>query len=153
MYIHRIVLYTTLTMNAVQSCPRMTESNIKNLHSLYGFEGFVQHLITKSLSNLRTIGSFEDHELSKQIAKDKARIYLTFLKRNKAECETLVNAFKAMASDNLSEIMDGNVGNVMVQHGNGTYFHKEIKMDEQSRQVAIALHNAIDVMNFLLRQI
>ena len=91
----------------------------------------------------------KQYDFSKRLAKEKLRVYLTFMKGDKEESRVAIESFKAFATDTLSDAMDDKLGNIAILHSHGGYSEESKKTDEQSRQLAITLQNTVEVMDFL----
>ena len=120
-----------------------------------GYQKFVQALVDRTLYSLRVIRdnqSMSGYDRTHQLAKAKLRVYLIFLKRDPMEMRATIDEFQDVASTLLTDVMEGEVGNIAILHADGGYSEETPKVDEQSRQLAICLKNSVDVMEFLYAQ-
>jgi len=117
-----------------------------------GYESYVQKIVDNTMKSIRYMNTCDMKHKDKSInfAKEKLRVYLLLLKRDQKEIRLAIDNFKEISSSMLTDVMEGELGNIGIVHGKGVYSHETIKLDEQSRQVASSLKNSIDGMEFLL---
>lgn len=138
------------------STPSITSNDHNRLYRFFGHQRFVQSLIDNTINSIHLLKEQEHmkhKEQSIEFAKQKLRVYLLFLKRDKRQVRIAIKEFKELASKILTGVNECKYGKIGIVHGNGFYSPEKTNQDEQSRQAAISFRNSVDVMDFLYSKI